>query len=272
MMKETLDILHDYTGENPPLKTYEGIYMSNALKIDWRGVLEPRTLNYIMANPPFRGYSLQTQEQKNKILKVYSDESGKPYKSAGKIDYVAAWYFKAAEFMKDTNIKAAFVSTNSITQGEQVSAVWKPLIERFNIKINFAWRTLKWNSESTDMAQVHVVIIGFNNLNNKAARIYDGEKIYEANNINPYLIDADNIFIDVRSNPLCDVLKMISGGKPAEGGNLILTEQERDELLKHKPQAEKFIRPFMRGKDIIDRKPRYCLWLVDIISSLCSCV
>ncbi|MBQ6909426.1 MAG: hypothetical protein IJQ29_04870, partial [Synergistaceae bacterium] len=100
MMKETLDILHDYTGENPPLKTYEGIYMSNALKIDWRGVLEPRTLNYIMANPPFRGYSLQTQEQKNKILKVYSDESGKPYKSAGKIDYVAAWYFKAAEFMK----------------------------------------------------------------------------------------------------------------------------------------------------------------------------
>ncbi len=223
-MKETLDILHDYTGENLPLKTYEGIYMSNALKIDWRGVLEPRTLNYIMANPPFRGYSLQTQEQKNKILKVYSDESGKPYKSAGKIDYVAAWYFKAAEFMKDTNIKAAFVSTNSITQGEQVSAVWKPLIERFNIKINFAWRTFKWNSESADMAQVHVVIIGFSNLNNKAAKIYDGERIYEANNINPYLIDADNIFIDARSNPLCDVLKMISGGKPAEGVNLILTE------------------------------------------------
>ncbi|MBR0096742.1 MAG: hypothetical protein IJP88_06145 [Synergistaceae bacterium] len=264
MMKETRDILHDFSSDFLPLKTYANIVEANALKIDWREVIKPEELNYIMGNPPFRGYSLQTQEQKEEILKVYSDESGKPYKSAGKIDYVAAWYFKAAEFMQETNIKAAFVSTNSITQGEQVSAVWKPLIERFNIKINFAWRTFKWNSESSDMAQVHVVIIGFGNLNDKTARIYDGERIYEVNNINPYLIDAENIFIDARSNPLCDVPIMMRGSQPTDGGNLILTEQERDELLQHEPQAQNFIRPFMMGKDFIDRKPRYCLWLVDI--------
>ena len=181
MMKETRDILHDFSSDFLPLKTYANIVEANALKIDWREVIKPEELNYIMGNPPFRGYSLQTQEQKEEILKVYSDESGKPYKSAGKIDYVAAWYFKAAEFMKDTNIKAAFVSTNSITQGEQVSAVWKPLIERFNIKINFAWRTFKWNSESSDMAQVHVVIIGFSNVSGSAkiyaAKIFMTQKI-----------------------------------------------------------------------------------------------
>ena len=268
-MKETRDILHDFSSDFLPLKTYANIVEANALKIDWREVIKPEELNYIMGNPPFRGYSLQTREQKEEILKVYLDESGKPYKSAGKIDYVAAWYFKAAEFMQETNIKAAFVSTNSITQVEQVSAVWKPLFNRFGIHINFAWRTFKWNSESADMALVYVVIIGFKWGAAELAAFLDLQPDGSVKNtnakdeINPYLRDAVTTFIDTRQSPLCDVPEMRRGSQATDGGNLILTETERDELLKSEPKFEKFIRPFMMGKDFIDRKPRYFLWLVD---------
>ncbi|MBQ8691512.1 MAG: class I SAM-dependent DNA methyltransferase [Synergistaceae bacterium] len=269
MIRETQDILHDFYRNYLPLKTYANIVEANALKLDWRGVIKPKELNYIMGNPPFRGYSNQTHEQKSDILSVYVDENGRPYNSAGKIDYVAGWYFKAAELMQETDIKCAFVSTNSITQGEQVSSVWKPLFNRFGIHINFAWRSFKWSSESADMAQVHVVIIGFYcgaaYLSTFLDLQSDGSvvKTNAKEEINPYLRDAVSVFIDARQRPLCDVPEMRSGGKPAEGGNLILTATERDELLAHEPQAENFIRPFMMGKDFINRKPRYCLWLVD---------
>ena len=262
MMQETKDILSDFYSNYLPLKTYNNIIEANALKIDWREVIEPKELNYIMGNPPFRGYSNQTHEQKSDILSVYVDENGRPYNSAGKIDYVAAWYFKAAEFIQSTKIRVAFVSTNSITQGEQVSGVWKPLFNRFKIKINFAWRSFKWSSESADMAQVHVVIIGFSNISSNS-KIYDGENIYDAKNINPYLVDADTIFIEKRRRPLCDVPEMRSGNRPADGGNLLLTSQEKDELLAHEPQAAKFIKRFMMGDEFINNIPRYCLWLVN---------
>ena len=221
MMEETQDILKDFYSNFLPLKTYNNIVEGSALKIDWNTVIPKESLNYIMGNPPFVGYSLQTQEQKDEIAKIYVDETGNPYKSAGKIDYVAAWYFKAAEFMQDTKIRAAFVSTNSITQGEQVSYVWRPLFNRFGIDINFAWRTLKWNSESTNRAQVHVVIIGFsnNNAGNFKRRIYDDDKVYEVANINPYLIDSETIFIEPRLKPLCDVPEMCRGSQPTDDGN-----------------------------------------------------
>ena len=262
MMIETEEIVHmnlDFL----PLKSYANIIEGNALRVDWESVVPKNELSYIMGNPPFVGYSLQSKEQKNDILDIYVDEKGKPYKTAGKIDYVSGWYFKACQIMQNTHIRTAFVSTNSITQGEQVAGVWKPLFDRFGIHIDFAHRTFRWDSEANLKAHVHCVIVGFSIAENNAdRRIFDNGNEKIAENINAYLIDADNIFIESRNKAICDVPNLLNGGKPAEGGNLILTEEEKNELLKTEPQAEKFIRPFMMGKDFIQRKPRYCLWLV----------
>ena len=216
-----------------------------------------------MGNPPFVGYSLQSKEQKADMLSIYVDEKGKPYKTAGKIDYVAGWYYKAAQYMQDTTVRTAFVSTNSITQGEQVAAVWKPLYERFGIHIDFGWRTFIWNSESTDQAHVHCVIVGFSQAYAGQRYIFNSESSIErTENINPYLVAGDPIFIEARRKPICDVPVFVRGNQPTDNGNFILTREEIGDFLKKEPQAEKFIRPFMMGKDFIDRKPRYCLWLV----------
>lgn len=291
MMQETQSIV-EMNLDFLPLKSYVNIVEGNALRMDWQEVLPPSQCNYIMGNPPFVGYSLQSKDQKADMLDIYVDEKGKSYKTAGKIDYVAGWYFKAAEYMQNTEVRTAFVSTNSITQGEQVAAVWKPLYDRFGIHIDFAWRTFIWNSESNEKAHVHCVIIGFSTRENTTDTIQRQNKfnsatkndyanvlslngkfnkiLYETTvtprgvcEINPYLLEGQPVFINSRRSALCEVPAMINGGKPAEGGNLILTEAEKDELLIKEPQAEKFIRPFMMGKDFIDRKPRYCLWLVD---------
>lgn len=263
MMKETESIVH-MSLDFLPLKSYANIAEGNALRIDWNEVVPKRELNYIMGNPPFVGYSLQTREQKNDILSVFTDEKGKPYKTAGKIDYVSGWYFKAAELMKNTDIRTAFVSTNSITQGEQTSGVWKPLYDRFGIRIDFAHRTFKWNSEANGKAAVHCVIVGFSaDTGEREKYIYTSNRPVKAENINPYLVDAPNVFVESRKKPLCDVPVLQNGGKPTEGGFLILTEEEKEELLRTEPQAAELIRPYMMGKDFIQRKPRYCLWLVE---------
>ncbi|MDD6222490.1 MAG: methylase [Lachnospiraceae bacterium] len=264
MMKETEGIIVQHL-DFLPLTTNANIVEGNALRIDWNDVVPAEKLNYIMGNPPFVGYSLQSISQKDDILSVYVDEKNKPYNTAGKIDYVAGWYFKASQFMQNTNIRAAFVSTNSITQGEQVSVIWKPLYDRFNIHIDFGRRTFVWDSEANDKAHVHVVIIGFSSADTSANRkkwIFEDETRHEAENINPYLTEADNVFIEGRTKPLCNVPTLQNGGKPTEGGILILTAEEKIALLKEEPLAEQFIRPYMMGKDFIDRKPRYCLWLV----------
>lgn len=261
MMKETEDIVHmdlDFL----PLTTNAFIVEGNSLQIDWESVVPKYQVSYIMGNPPFVGYSLQSKEQKKDILSIYVDEKGKPYKTAGKIDYVAGWYFKAAQFMQGTTIRSAFVSTNSITQGEQVAGVWKPLYDRFGIHIDFAHRTFRWDSEANMKAHVHCVIVGFSIAPNPAKRrIYVDGRIKEANNINAYLVDADNVFIGARTQPVSNVPILQNGGKPTEGGNLILTESEKQDLLEKEPLAEQFIRPYMMGKDFILRKPRYCLWM-----------
>ncbi len=246
-----------------PLKTYTNIHEGNALRMDWEAVIPKEACSYVFGNPPFVGYSLQSKEQKADILATYVDENGKPYKKAGKIDYVAGWYFKAAKFIHGTSAQAAFVSTNSITQGEQVTDIWKPLYERFGININFAHRTFRWDSESNEKAHVHCVIIGLETKGNSASKkLYVGENMQFADNINPYLVAAPTVFLEARPKPICSVPIMLNGGKPAEGGNLILTIEEKDNLLASEPLAEKFLRPFMMGKDFINRKPRYCLWLV----------
>ena len=196
MMKATEDIVH-MSLDFLPLKTNAHIVEGNALRMDWNDVVPKEKLNYIMGNPPFVGYSLQSKEQKDDILSIYVDEKGKPYKTAGKIDYVSGWYWKASEMMQGTTIRAALVSTNSITQGEQVSPIWNPLYSRFGIHIDFAYRTFIWDSEATLKAHVHCVIIGFScSVNNKEKRLYYGNKFEIVTNINAYLIDYESIFVE----------------------------------------------------------------------------
>ena len=226
MMKETSKILVmdlDFL----PLKTNANIVEGNALRIDWESVVDKGRLNYIMGNPPFVGYGLQSKAQKEDILSLYVDEKGRPYKTAGKIDYVSGWYWKAAQLMQGTDIFTALVSTNSITQGEQVASVWKPLYNRFGIHIDFAYRTFRWDSEASIKAHVHCVIVGFSSTKrNKIKVLFDNGLFKESSNINAYLIDAPDVFVESRTKPICKVLEMTSGNRPADGGHLIIEEDE----------------------------------------------
>lgn len=264
MMKRTEDIVHmnlDFL----PLKTYTKITEGNALRIDWETVISKYELNYIMGNPPFVGYSLQSKEQKEDILSIYVDEKGKPYKTAGKIDYVAGWYFKAAQMMQGTRIRTALVSTNSITQGEQVASVWKPLYDRFGIHIDFAHRTFRWDSEASMKAHVHCVIVGFSCAENQSVRkLFNGDSVRLVQNINPYLIDAPDVFVESRATSICDVPPMVYGNKPTDGGHLFLTPEEKEAFLKAEPENEKWVRQIFGATEYINNKKRYCLWLVGI--------
>ena len=264
MMKETEDIVHmnlDFL----PLTTNAFIVEGNALQLDWEDVVPKSQLSYIMGNPPFVGYSLQSKEQKNDILSIYVDEKGKPYKTAGKIDYVAGWYFKASKFMQGTAIRTAFVSTNSITQGEQVAGVWKPLYERFSVHIDFAHRTFRWDSEASLKAHVHCVIVGFSVAQNlKKRKLYVDGRFKEVDNINAYLISAPNVFIETRTKPLCNVYKMTSGNRPADGGHLIIEENEYQDFLDNEPKAIPYIRRLSGATEFINNKKRWCLWLVGV--------
>ena len=264
MMHETEEILNTNL-DFLPLKSYANIVEGNALRIDWESVVPKDKLDYIMGNPPFVGYSLQNEDQKKDILSIYVDEKGKPYKTAGKIDYVSGWYFKAAALMENTTIRTAFVSTNSITQGEQVAGVWKPLYDRFNIHIDFAHRTFRWDSEASIKAHVHCVIVGFSTAPNyKQKQLYSSERFQLVDNINFYLIEAPTVFLESISKPLCTVPAMRSGGKPVEGGHLIFTEQEKNDFIKEEPLSEQYFRSFMGSDDFINGHSRWCLWLVDI--------
>ena len=217
--------------------------------------------DYIIGNPPFVGYSLQSKEQKDDILKVFIDRKGKPYKTAGKIDYVAGWYYKAAQLVHNQKTRAALVSTNSITQGEQVAAIWKPLKDLFDIHIDFAHRTFRWDSEASLKAHVHCVIIGFSNLDVPKV-IYDNEIQKNAENINAYLMDAPSVFVESRNKSICSVPQMVYGNKPVDGGFLFLTKEERDDILRKEPQIEKYIKRIYGSVEYINNKERYCLWLV----------
>lgn len=269
MMKETESIVNidmDFL----PLRSYANIVEGNALRIDWESVVPKDKLNYIMGNPPFVGYSNQNKTQKEDILSVYITEEGKPFANAGKVDYVAGWYFKAADLIANTNIKVCFVSTDSITQGEQVAAVWKPIYDRFNIDLLFAYRTFRWDSEANLKAQVHCVIIGFksncsHNIAKEKRFIYDtGDVVYEADNINAYLLAAPNIFVEARKQPICKVHNVIYGSKPADGGNLFFTKEELEKALEKEPNISKYVKRFLGAKEFLHNEHRYCLWLVNV--------
>ena len=259
MMKETGLIVDDKDLNFLPLKSYANIVEGNALRIDWEEVVPKGELSYIMGNPPFRGARRMDAFQKSDMLHVF----GEKFKNVGNLDYVSAWYKKASEYTQKSNIKCAFVSTNSITQGEQVGLLWKPLIEILGIYINFAHKTFKWSGEAT----VHCVIIGFSTKNNDNKIIFDNNgKIY-VKNITPYLDDGDNAFIERRKKPICDVPEITEGNHPGGGMALYLTEKERLQFIKANPLSEKYIRPIMGAHEFINNKKRYCLWLVDSVES-----
>lgn len=259
MMKETAKIIEKDL-KFLPLHTYANIIEGNALRVDWESVVPKNELNYILGNPPFVGARWMSKEQKQDVLDIF----GSKWNGVGDLDYVCCWYKKAADYIHNTEIKTALVSTNSITQGGAVTNLWKPLFENYNIHIDFAWRTFIWDSEANIKAHVHCVIVGFSCSNTKKQKIIylNESQSVKADNINGYLLNAQNTFIEKRMKPLADVPEICLGGQAIDDGNLVLTLEEKDELLKKEPNAEKFFRPYMMGKDFIDRKPRACLWLV----------
>ena len=248
-----------------PLKSYSNIHEGNALHIDWESVVPKEKLNYIMGNPPFVGARWMSKEQKDDVLNIF----GNKWPGVGDLDYVACWYKKATDLMTGTKIRTALVSTNSITQGGAVANLWKPLMEQ-GVHIDFAWRTFRWDSEASQKAHVHCVIVGFSKAESSAQKIiyFNEKQKINADNINGYLLNAPNVFIEKCMKPLCNVPSIALGGQPIDDGNLTLLEEEKDELLRNEPQSAPFIRPFMMGKDFIDRRPRYCLWLQDADPSL----
>jgi len=242
-----------------PLKQSATIIHGNALRIDWERVVRKGELSYILGNPPFVGASMMSAEQKAEAVAIF----GK-IKLSNSIDYVGAWYHKAAAYIQGTNIKCAFVSTNSITQGEQVAPLWGKMFEEYGVHIDFCYRTFKWANEAKGKAAVHCVIIGFSLYDNNKKIIYDGEEKTVAKNINAYLVDAPSVLITSRSNPICDVPTMLLGNKPSDGGYLILTADEKDELLAKEPQASKLIKRYIGSVEFINNKERFCLWLKDV--------
>lgn len=265
MFEETKDLIYSEV-DFLPIKSYTNIIEGDALEMDWNDVIDRYELSYIIGNPPFVGHSVQNPEQKKQMRSIYIDLMDKEYRLAGKIDYVAGWFFKAAEFIENTKTKVALVSTNSITQGEQVAGVWKPLYDRFNIEINFAHKTFKWDNESSQKAQVHVVIIGFshNSVTSKDKKIfYESNKFEIVSEINPYLIEGPVVIVESTRKNLSNVPPMIYGSKPTDGGFFFLTPEEKNELLSKEPHAKKFVRRVYGAAEFINNKERYCLWLKD---------
>ena len=247
-----------------PLRKSANIIQGDALELDWNEVTPKEQLSYIIGNPPFVGARLMSKEQSKQIERVFDHIRG-----AGNLDYVTAWYAKAAQYIQGTRIKVAFVSTNSIVQGEQVGILWRVLLEKYNVHIHFAHRTFKWSNEAKGNAGVYCVIIGFANFDTDNKTIFEYEDItgephiLRAKNINPYLVDAKNTLIENRSKPLCDVPTIGIGNKPIDGGNYLFTKEEMEEFIELEPKSAQYFRPWYGAVEFIQQKPRYCLWLGD---------
>ena len=259
MMHETEEIIQTNL-DFLPLKSYANIVEGNSLRIDWESVILKDKLSYIMGNPPFVGGMYMDKGQKNDITAIFEGVKG-----VGEMDYVCAWYKKTAEITKGTQIKSAFVSTNSICQGQQVITFWKYMFEHYTLHIIFAHDTFVWNSESNDQAKVHCVIVGFsvNSKTNEQYKLFSSDNRFKlCQNISPYLTDSDTVFIESHSTPICNVSPIRFGSMPRDGGGFILTEEERADLIKKEPLAEKWIKPYIGAVEFLNNKKRYCLWLV----------
>lgn len=247
-----------------PLKKAAKIVYGDALDVDWEIVIPKIELSYILGNPPFIGSKIMKQNQRDQIVKEFENVDG-----SGVLDYVTGWYIKAAKYIQNTKIKVAFVSTNSIVQGEQTSILWGQMLNKYKIKIHFAHRTFKWSNEAKGNAAVYCVIVGFANYDMKNKSIFeyedikgDAHEVY-AKNINPYLVDAKDIYVGKRRSPICNVPKMYKGSQPTDGGNFLFTEEEKNDFLIEEPLAIKYIKPLISAHEFLNGLKRYCLWLVD---------
>ncbi len=257
MMAETEKIIH-HDIDFLPLKSYANIHEGNSLRIDWESVCPKEKLDYIIGNPPFVGARLMSESQKADMIAVF----GEKWKNVGNIDYVGAWYKRAADYMRGTQVEAALVSTNSISQGEQVANLWQPLFAD-GIRINFAHRTFRWDSEASLKAHVHVVVVGFSYVEHKAKYLFENGQAKEVSHINTYLIEAPDTFIYSRSKSLCDVPKIGIGNKPIDGGNYLFEKEEMEAFIQKEPKATDLFHPWYGSVEFIHQKPRYCLWLGD---------
>ena len=252
-------LLLDLDEKDFPLEDRANIICENALRYDWNDLVEPSRVSYIMGNPPFVGLSLRDKSQQYDMTTVFYDND-----RAGRLDYVAAWYKLAARYIKNTHIEVAFVSTNSICQGEQAPILWHDLFDNDKVNINFAYRTFKWNSVTVDKAGVSCIIIGFSMLSRNNKTIYTESTTLNATNINAYLVDAPNTYIELRGKTPSDRPQLKQGSKPWDGGYLILSPQEKEDMIRRYPITEKFIKRYMGSDEFIKNKYRYCLWLLDV--------
>ena len=247
-----------------PLKKSPHIHQANALRVDWKEVLPPGQCSYLLGNPPFVGKHLMTTEQEQDMQAVWGDTNG-----AGFLDYVTGWYVKAAQYIQGTRIPVGFVSTNSICQGEQVGILWNEMFQRYQVKIHFAHRTFRWESEARGKAHVHVVILGFAEFDNANKRIYDYDQesgrttVSSAANISPYLVEGPDVALPIRRDALCNVPEIVNGNKPSDGGFLLVEEPERDTFLSENPDAAPYVRQYASADDFINGERRYILWLKD---------
>ena len=247
-----------------PLKKAAKIIHGDALETDWESIVSKSDLSFILGNPPFIGAKIMKQNQRDQIVKQFDNADG-----SGVLDYVTGWYLKAAKFIQQTSIKVAFVSTNSIVQGEQTSILWGQMLNKYGIKIHFAHRTFKWSNEAKGNAAVYCVIVGFANYDTNNKSIFEYENIkgeaheLKVKNINPYLVEAKDLLITKSSNPICKVPKMSFGNMPLDGGNLLLSDKDKSEFITKEPKAEKFIKPLISALEFLNGGKRWCLWLVD---------
>ena len=247
-----------------PLKKAAKIVHGNSLRIDWESVVAKEKLNFILGNPPFVGSKMMNETQRDDLLSIFNDAKG-----AGVMDYVSAWYVKAAELIQNSNIQVAFVSTNSISQGEQVGILWNVLFNEYKIKIHFAHRTFKWANEARKNAAVYCVIIGFANFDIAEKRIFEYEDVkgepleIQAKNINPYLVNGTDTTIERRQNPLSNIPSIGIGNKPIDGGNYLFTTPEKEDFIKIEPQSAKWFRKWVGSDEFINNRERWCLWLGD---------
>ena len=255
MMKETEKILL-VPLEFLPLKTNAYIVEGNALRVDWESVVPKSKLNYIMGNPPFVGARLMGKEQKADVNTIFPG-----WKNAGNLDYVCCWYKKASDMMQGTSVRSALVSTNSVSQGESVANLWKPLFDA-GVHIDFAYRTFRWDSEAKIKAHVHCVIIGFSvAASSTPKKLFDGDRYQVANNINGYLLDGENVFVESRSKPICNVPEIGMGNQPIDNGQYLFEKEDMEAFIKKEPSAAAYFHPWYGAKEFISQKPRYCLWL-----------
>ena len=257
MMKATEDIVHmdlDFL----PLKSYANIIEANALRIDWNTVIPKEKLNYIMGNPPFVGARMMDQgsTQKLEVEEIFGS-----IKDVQDLDYVTCWYKKAAIMIQNTAIKVAFVSTNSVCQGSQVPILWGVLYNDCKVHINFAWQTFKWNSEASDKAAVHCVIVGFSCIESAACMLFSADKKISCKKISPYLCSGEEVFVVAEKNAICDVPKMNFGNQPRDGGHFVVSPEEYEPLLQKEPELKQFLHPYIGAEEFIKGKKRYCFWL-----------